>query len=89
MLLDNMKCGCGREGRYVCVESDGTEVYSCNKHSRCPDYYELEATNKSLVHDLFKVLSYTKDLQLFKESTQEYKDAAKVINEIYSKYYGG
>lgn len=89
MLLDDMKCGCGKQGRYVCFKLDGTEVYSCNKHSRCPDYNELVDTNKSLVHDLFELLSYAKDLQLFKESTQEYKDAVKVVDEIYSKYRGG
>ena len=88
MLLDDMKCGCGKEGRYVCLKQDGTEVYSCNKHSRCPEYHELAEINKSLVHDLFELLSYAKDLQVFRECTHQYKDAEKGISEIYLKYRG-
>ena len=39
-----MKCGCGRDGRYVVNVNTPDEAYACNKYSRCPTYDELRLT---------------------------------------------
>ena len=40
-MLKDMKCPCGRDGKYVQI-IDGDEVYSCNKYRRCKTYEQLE-----------------------------------------------
>lgn len=46
-MLENAKCGCGKDGRYIKIEN-GVETFSCNKYQRCPTYDELlESYKKS------------------------------------------
>lgn len=41
-------CGCGCPGRYVQIAADKSEIYSCNKHQRCPTYEELRCEVRDL-----------------------------------------
>lgn len=55
-MLENKKCPCGKEGRYIKI-IDGEDLFSCNKYQRCPTYEELE---NSLDKQNKRVLAYQK-----------------------------
>jgi len=44
----NEKCNCEKDARYMIGIKDGINIYSCNKHKKCPTYNELKLKNKQL-----------------------------------------
>ena len=77
--MDMEKCNCGREIRYSHFKKspDGNEheVFSCNKYCVCPTYEEV-------THKFEITLQAAKDLLTYREGTQYYKDAERVIQGI-------
>jgi len=66
------KCGCGNDGHYIVKDSDGFDVYACNKYKRCPTYEELNSYNKVLMN---KVRSCTEKLKIIAK-------AKEILNEL-------
>lgn len=80
-------CGCGKPTRYLNHEGKGC----CNKHMRCPTYDELRETNQKHFTDLVRTISAARDLYTFKEISDSYKKAERIIDEMFSEYcpFGG
>ena len=80
MIID--KCNCGRNARYY--HQDGR--MSCNKYLICQTYDELSSTLKETNSDLWLLIKAANDLLVFKENSDKYTEAEKVVHLITSKF---
>ena len=74
--MNDFKCGCGREGRYILFR-DGVEISSCNKYSRCHSYDELYKLCQRRKEMIIELLEACSDLHNY-QSGRKYYEAAVV-----------
>lgn len=80
--VEDCKCGCGKEGRYICHDDNGNSVYSCNKYQRCPTYEDLYKMYEDLKGKFIKLKNASEDILIFREGTDYYKQAEQIIKEM-------
>lgn len=76
------KCNCGRPARYFMVDGES----SCNKYAVCPTYDELESELKKVKQEFMELLDVANDVISFREGTDMYKSAEKVVNDYVEQY---
>lgn len=80
---DCLKCNCGREGVYSHINLDNPEesLLNCNKYHVYPTYDQLKDELFKYRSLYMETLQSAKNLMLYREGTQPYKDAATHIKE--------
>ena len=79
-------CGCGKPGRYATIGQEGEEVWACNKYRRCLTYEELSDQYTQLKRGYFELLVAGEDLCLYREGTENYKQAESLLRKHLDKY---
>lgn len=80
------QCNCGKEGKYVKTEEDGTITSLCHKRADCKPYDELVGEINKLRADLHRSITAAKDLTLYRWDTSLYNDAENKMDELFKKY---
>lgn len=75
----NEKCNCGKPAKYSHFV-DGNMVGSCNKHTVCKTYLELEKDLQELKSSYMQLLDAAESVTLYKEGTCLYEEAVETIN---------
>ena len=83
MRLVDIKCNCGRRGRYMDAK---THQMSCNKYAMCPTYEVLEKNSGELLKDMLVILAAFNVQLNYKTHTKQSSDAIGVYETLYDKY---
>jgi hypothetical protein len=82
--LIDIKCNCGRRGRYL-MNGDMGEL-SCNKYAMCPTYETLEQNAGELMKDMLALQEAFRDQMNFKEGSEYSVKSVAVYEAIQQKY---
>lgn len=80
-MLENAKCGCGKDGRYIHIR-DGVEVLSCNKYQRCSTYEDLLISNRNSDRYTWAYRNFVNAIDDYFEYRCESKKDQKKVHQL-------